>query len=51
MVIDSYDISMLGWPAEHEKHQAANAILERENINEVRHLVAFAPGAVHAEMR
>jgi hypothetical protein len=41
VVIDSYDISMLGWPAEHEKHQAAKEILDRENINEVRHLRAW----------
>ena len=50
VVIDSYDISMLGWPAEHEKHQIAKTILDRENINEVRHLPARVPGAVPADL-
>lgn len=35
VVIDAYDISLLGWPETHPRHLQAEAILERENPNEV----------------
>lgn len=35
VVIDAYDVSMLGWPEGHPLHQQAQAILDEKNINEV----------------
>lgn len=35
VVIDAYDVSVLGWDADHPRHQEAAAILARENPNEV----------------
>ncbi|KAL0040214.1 hypothetical protein WJX77_000504 [Trebouxia sp. C0004] len=34
VVIDAYDVSMLGWPESHPLHQQAKAILDEKNINE-----------------
>ena len=35
IVLDAYDVSMLGWPAEHALHKQAKAILDEKNVNEV----------------
>lgn len=35
VVLDTYDVSMLGWPESHPLHQQAKAILDEKNINEV----------------
>jgi manganese-dependent ADP-ribose/CDP-alcohol diphosphatase len=35
VVIDSYDISLLGWPDTHPRHLQAEAILAKENPNQV----------------
>lgn len=35
VVIDGYDVSMLGWPEGHPLHTQAKAILDERNINEV----------------
>ena len=35
VVIDAYDVSMLGWPEGHPLHTQAKAILDERNINEV----------------
>ena len=35
IVIDGYDVSMLGWPEGHPLHTQAKAILDERNINEV----------------
>jgi hypothetical protein len=35
VVIDAYDISLLGWPDGHPRHLQAQAILDRENPNTV----------------
>jgi manganese-dependent ADP-ribose/CDP-alcohol diphosphatase len=35
VVIDAYDISLLGWPDSHPRHLMAEAILEKENPNKV----------------
>jgi len=40
VVIDAYDVSMLGWPESHPLHQQAKAILDEKNINEVTALHA-----------
>ncbi len=34
VVVDAYDISMLGWPEDHPHYMQAAAILQQENINE-----------------
>jgi hypothetical protein len=36
VVLDAYDISLLGWPDSHPRHLLAEAILDRENPNKVR---------------
>lgn len=36
VVIDGYDVSMLGWPEGHPLHTEAKAILDEKNVNEVR---------------
>lgn len=43
VVIDAYDISLLGWPADHPRHKLAQAILDRENPNEVSETSGAAP--------
>lgn len=35
VVVDSYDISLLGWPDTHPRHLQAEAILAKENPNQV----------------
>ena len=35
VVLDGYDVSMLGWPEGHALHKQAKAILDERNINEV----------------
>jgi manganese-dependent ADP-ribose/CDP-alcohol diphosphatase len=35
VIIDAYDISLLGWPDDHPRHLQAQAILDRENPNQV----------------
>lgn len=35
VVLDSYDVSLLGWPPGHPRHQAAEALLHARNPNEV----------------
>jgi len=35
VVLDGYDVSMLGWPPGHPLHQQAAAILEERNPNKV----------------
>lgn len=35
VVLDGYDVSMLGWPEEHPLHRQAKAILDERNVNEV----------------
>lgn len=35
VVLDGYDVSMLGWPEGHPLHKQAKAILDERNINEV----------------
>ena len=35
VVLDAFDVSMLGWPEGHPKHEAADAILDEHNPNEV----------------
>lgn len=37
VVLDAYDISLLGWPDTHPRHLQAEAILKRENPNKVSH--------------
>jgi len=44
VVIDAYDVSMLGWPKSHPLHQQAKAILDEKNINEVTVLHAAFDG-------
>ena len=35
VVLDGYDVSMLGWPDSHPLHAQAKAILDERNVNEV----------------
>jgi hypothetical protein len=35
VVLDTYDISVTGWPPDHPHHQEAALILDEHNINEV----------------
>lgn len=35
VMLDAFDVSMLGWPAGHPNHEAAHAILDEHNPNEV----------------
>lgn len=35
VVLDGYDVSMLGWPEGHPLHAQAKAILDERNVNEV----------------
>lgn len=35
VVVDAYDVSMLGWPEDHPHYAQAQAILAQENINQV----------------
>ena len=35
VALDAYDVSMLGWPPGHPNHEAAMAILDERNPNEV----------------
>lgn len=35
VVLDGYDVSMLGWPANHPLHTQAKAILDERNVNQV----------------
>lgn len=35
LALDAYDLSMLGWPPGHPNHEAARAILDEKNPNEV----------------
>ena len=41
VVLDGYDISMLGWPEGHAHHEQAKAILEKSNPNEARPSINF----------
>jgi len=55
VVIDAYDVSMLGWPESHPLHQQAKAILDEKNINEVTVLhagliIGMCLGSLHACM-
>ena len=36
MVLDGYDVSLLGWPEQHPLHQQARSILAERNPNQVR---------------
>lgn len=42
--LDTYDLSMLGWPEEHEKYQLAKSILDKYNPNENKHSPAGMEG-------
>lgn len=35
VVLDAYDISLLGWPQDHPRHLEAEAILDKHNPNKV----------------
>ncbi len=53
VVIDAYDVSMLGWPESHPLYQQAKAILDDKNINEVIFLhagliIGMCLGCLHA---
>lgn len=37
IVMDGYDVSLLGWPEGHPLHQAAVDILDQHNPNKVKH--------------
>lgn len=37
IVLDGYDVSVLGWPPGHPLHEEAQAILNKHNPNEVNH--------------
>lgn len=37
VVLDAYDVSLLGWPEGHPHHLQAQAILEKNNPNKVTH--------------
>ena len=43
VVIDAYDVSMLGWPEGHPLYQQAKTILDEKNINEVSALHVTVP--------
>lgn len=36
LVLDAYDVSLLGWPPEHPLHAQAAAILDDRNPNKVQ---------------
>ena len=36
IVLDGYDVSVLGWPAGHPLHEQAQAVLNARNPNQVR---------------
>jgi hypothetical protein len=36
LVVDSYDVSILGWPAGHPRHELAQSLLAQHNPNQVR---------------
>ena len=36
LMLDAYDVSLLGWPPGHPHHTQAAAILDDRNPNEVR---------------
>lgn len=49
VVIDAYDISLLGWPDDHPRHLQAQAILDRENPNTVSvQVCSCMQGCIHA---
>ncbi len=35
LVVDAYDVSVLGWPEGHPLHEQARQLLEQHNPNEV----------------
>lgn len=45
VVLDAYDISLLGWPDTHPRHLQAEAILNRENPNKVSLTAPVCVGA------
>lgn len=53
VVIDGYDVSMLGWPDSHPLHAEAKAILDEKNVNEAStcHLLSRAYTSLAALIR
>lgn len=52
VMVDAYDISVLGWDSDHPKHLEANAILDKHNPNEVRRVMGWRVCcAVHKQQR
>lgn len=47
VVLDGYDLSMIGWPATHPHHEAAVQILDENNPNEVRIASVTSPLNCH----
>lgn len=43
LVLDGYDLSLLGWPPDHPNHQQALQILNEQNPNEVWSLYRLHP--------
>jgi len=43
VVVDAYDISLLGWDADHPRHQEAQALLDKHNPNQVQRSWGSSP--------
>ncbi len=50
VVLDGYDVSLLGWPPEHPLHQQAQQILDKHNPNQARSSTRFPlkPAQLHS---
>ena len=47
IVLDGYDVSLLGWPREHPLHQQAQQILQEHNPNQASCRGLFMQSAMH----
>ena len=47
IVLDGYDVRLLGWPPEHPLHQQAQQILDKHNPNQAWHQIVLY-GGLHA---
>ena len=48
VVLDGYDVSMLGWPQGHPLHQQACRTLDKRNPNQVHmHAISFMATCTH----